>query len=58
MNINCGMIMDDISDHFPILCISELNVKKSLKNNIELFYGEITNNNIEKLNDFLALLNW
>ena len=32
-NINCGIIMDDISDHFPIFCISELDVKKQLNNN-------------------------
>ena len=37
MNINCGIIMEDISDHFPIFCISELDVKKPLKNNNELF---------------------
>ena len=58
MNINCGMIMDDISDHFPIFCISELNVSKPLKNNNELFYRENTNDNIKKFNDFLALQNW
>ena len=37
LNINCGIIMDDISDHFPIFCISELNVKKPLKDNNEHF---------------------
>ena len=58
MNINCGIIMDDISDHFPIFLISELNVKKPLKNNKKLFYRENTNDNIKKLNDFLALQNW
>ena len=33
MNINFGIIMDDISDHFPIFYI-ELNVRKPLKNNL------------------------
>ena len=50
--------MDDIRDHFPIFCISELNVKKPFKNNNELFYRENTNDNIKRLNDFLALQNW
>ena len=36
MNINCGIIMDDISDHFPFF-ISKLNVRKPLNNNNELF---------------------
>ena len=57
-NINCGIIMDDISDHFPIFCISELDVKKQLNNNNELFYRENTNDNIKKLNNFLTLQNW
>ena len=56
MNINCGII-DDISDYFPFF-ISELNVKKPLKNNNELFHRENSNDNIKKLNDFLALQNW
>ena len=58
MNINCGVIMDDISDNLTNSCISELNVKKPLKNNNELIYRENTNDNIKKLNDFLALQNW
>ena len=58
MNINCGIIMDDISNYFPIFCTSELNVKKPLKNKKELFNREKTNDNIKKLNDFLALQNW
>ena len=37
MNINCGIIMEDINDHFPIFCISQLDVKKPLKSNNELF---------------------
>ena len=57
-NINCGIIMEDISDHIPIFCISELDVKKPLKNNNELFYRENTNDNIKKLNNFLTLQNW
>ena len=35
-----------------------MNERKPLRNNNELFYGENTNDNIKKLNDFLALLNW
>ena len=31
MTIFCGIIMDDGSDHFPIFCMSELNVEKPLK---------------------------
>ena len=50
--------MEDISEHFHIFCISELNVNKPLKNNNELFYGENINDNIKKLSDFLALQNW
>ena len=49
--------MEDIIDHFPIFCISELDVKKQLKNNNELFYRENTNDNIKKLNNFLTLQN-
>ena len=37
VNINCGIIMDDISDNFSISCMSKLNVKKPLNNNNELF---------------------
>ena len=37
MNINCGIIMDGISEHFPIFCISDLNVMKPLKDNNDLF---------------------
>ena len=39
---------------FPFF-LSELDVKKPLKNNNELFYRENTNDNIKKLNDFPAL---
>ena len=53
-NINCGIIMEDISDHFPIFCISELDVKKPLKNNNELIYRENTNDNIKKHKNFLT----
>ena len=49
--------MDANSDQILFLCISELNVKKPLKNNNELFYRENTNDNDKKLNDFLALKN-
>ena len=41
--------------YFPIFCISELDVKKQLNNNNELFYRENTNDNIKKLNNFLTL---
>ena len=57
MNINCDIIMDDIRYHFPIFCMSELNAKKPLKNNNEIFCRENTNDNIKKLNDSLALQN-
>ena len=35
-----------------------MDVKKPLKNNNELFYRENINDNIKKLDDFLALQNW
>ena len=57
-NINCGIVMEDISDHFPIFFISELEIKKPLKNNNERFYRENTIDNIKKLNNFLTLQNW
>ena len=36
-NINCGIIMEYISDHFPIFFISELDVRKPLANNNDFF---------------------
>ena len=42
--------MDDHSDHFPIFCVSELNVKKHSRMNNErlmTFYRKNTNDNIK-----------
>ena len=47
--------MDDISDHFPIFCMSEFDVKKPLRT---FLYRENSNDDVKKLNDFLPLQNW
>ena len=54
MKINCGLIMDDISDNFPVFCIQKLNLKKTLSNSNDLFHNENTDDNTIKLIHFLV----
>ena len=55
--MKCSVIMHDISDHFPSICIVS-NVKADKKNPVYTTYCDITDCNISLIKNYLATVNW
>ena len=56
-NMKCSVIMHDISDHFPRICIVA-NVKVDKKSPVYTTYHDITDCNIDSVQNELSSVNW
>ena len=56
-NMKCSVIMHDISDHFPSICIVA-NVKVDKKSPVYTTYHDITDYNIDSVQNELSSVNW
>ena len=56
-NMNSFIILDDISDHYPCLCIMP-NLAEGLKSPTTLYYHKFSEKNVKKLQDHLEQVVW